>query len=147
MMTRTMAAAVAAALFFGQCVPVPAYADNQMGYRLLTAQEAASLPHNQGALGLSVERAQQINDSSGMTFDLLKITQVKRGSTGSQAGLKTGDTIIAVDNRVFPSLPTSVPLWAAASGVLVSVGIGLFFGIWPANKAARLDPVVALRYE
>jgi len=38
-------------------------------------------------------------------------------------------------------------LWAVSAGLVVSAGVGLFFGIWPANKAARLDPVEALRYE
>jgi putative ABC transport system permease protein len=38
-------------------------------------------------------------------------------------------------------------MWAVMAGVVVSVSVGLFFGIWPAAKAARLDPVVALRYE
>ena len=66
---------------------------------------------------------------------------------GGLIGMALGWGISVVAQLVFPSLPTSVPLWAAASGVLVSVGVGLFFGIWPANKAARLDPVVALRYE
>ncbi len=66
---------------------------------------------------------------------------------GGLVGMALGWTISMIVRLVFPSLPTSVPLWAAGLGLVVSVGVGLFFGIWPANKAARLDPVVALRYE
>jgi len=66
---------------------------------------------------------------------------------GGLIGMTLGWMISVIAQVVFPSLPTSVPLWAAALGFIVSVGVGLFFGIWPANKAARLDPVVALRYE
>ena len=43
--------------------------------------------------------------------------------------------------------PSSIPWWAVILAVSVSCGIGLFFGIYPAMKAARLDPVIALRYE
>ncbi|MGA9627422.1 MAG: ABC transporter permease, partial [Bryobacteraceae bacterium] len=66
---------------------------------------------------------------------------------GGIIGLILGWTISRAAGLIFPNLPTAVPLWAAVSGVMVSVGVGLFFGIWPAGRAARLDPVEALRYE
>jgi len=44
-------------------------------------------------------------------------------------------------------LPSYVPLWAPVMGFVASVGIGLVFGLWPAWKAARLDPIESLRYE
>jgi putative ABC transport system permease protein len=44
-------------------------------------------------------------------------------------------------------MPTFVPLWAPVVGFVVSVGLGVGFGLWPAWKAARLDPIESLRYE
>jgi len=46
-----------------------------------------------------------------------------------------------------PSLPASIPTWAVISGLTVSIGVGLLFGVWPARKASRLDPIECLRYE
>ncbi len=46
-----------------------------------------------------------------------------------------------------PSLPASIPSWAVITGLTVSIGVGLIFGVWPARKASRLDPIECLRYE
>ena len=48
---------------------------------------------------------------------------------------------------VVPSLPASIPSWAVVTGLTVSIGVGLIFGVWPARKASRLDPIECLRYE
>jgi putative ABC transport system permease protein len=65
---------------------------------------------------------------------------------GGMIGVALGLTIAAVVRNLSP-LPTTTPLWSIIVGLVVSISIGLFFGIYPAYKAARLDPVEALRYE
>jgi putative ABC transport system permease protein len=68
-------------------------------------------------------------------------------SLGGIAGILFGWIISLIARVVFTSIPASVPLWSAVLGIVMSVAVGIFFGMWPANKASRLDPVVALRYE
>lgn len=66
--------------------------------------------------------------------------------TGGILGIIIGFLIALLVKAATP-LPASVTLWSVFLGFFVSVSIGLFFGIFPAKKAARLDPIVSLRYE
>ncbi|HWB99712.1 MAG TPA: ABC transporter permease [Bryobacteraceae bacterium] len=66
---------------------------------------------------------------------------------GGVFGIVIAILITMLIGKLVPSLPSQVPSWAVITGFTVSVAVGLFFGTWPAVKAARLDPVEALRYE
>ena len=65
---------------------------------------------------------------------------------GGLAGLAVGELLAFLINKYSP-LPAFVPIWAIAVGIGISAGIGIVFGLWPAWKAARLDPIEALRWE
>ena len=66
---------------------------------------------------------------------------------GGLLGIAIAILITMLVGALVPSLPSAVPAWALIAGFTVSVAIGVFFGVWPAVKAAQLDPVEALRYE
>jgi len=67
--------------------------------------------------------------------------------SGGVIGVILGGAISLLINFAVPSLPSSIPLWSIILAVTVSMSVGLLFGMYPAIKAARLDPVEALRYE
>ena len=65
---------------------------------------------------------------------------------GGAIGVLSGILLAQLVSLVTP-LPATVQLWSVLGGLFVALSVGLFFGTYPASKAARLDPVVALRSE
>jgi putative ABC transport system permease protein len=66
--------------------------------------------------------------------------------TGGVLGTSLGFALGGVISWVTP-LPFAVEPWSVAAGLLVTFAVGIFFGLYPANRAASLDPVEALRRE
>jgi len=64
------------------------------------------------------------------------------GILGVLCGVGVAESVTALIG-----MPSSIKLWAVAAGLTVAAGVGVFFGVYPARKAARLDPIVALRFE
>lgn len=81
--------------------------------------------------------------------DILKqflIEAVFLTGTGGTLGVLIGFSLAFLVKLATP-LPASVSLWSVIAGFLVSMSVGLFFGIFPAKKAAKMDPIISLRYE
>jgi len=80
-------------------------------------------------------RAQFLMEAMTLTF------------VGGAIGILLGATIAWLVRTFLPSLPTTLSYLWVTLGVAISIGVGLFFGYYPANRAANLDPIVCLRYE
>jgi len=75
-------------------------------------------------------------------FEAMTLTTV-----GGLVGLILAVGISYLLILLFPSIPADIPLWAVVTGLVVSISVGLVFGVWPAVKAAKLDPIESLRWE
>ena len=64
------------------------------------------------------------------------------GALGVLVGVGIAELVTALIG-----MPSAIKIWAVAAGLLVAASVGVFFGVWPARKAAKLDPIVALRFE
>lgn len=85
--------------------------------------------------------ATKLNILSQFLIEAVVLTAI-----GGLAGLAVGEIASLLMNKYSP-LPAYVPLWAIGVGVGISAAVGIVFGLWPAWKAARLNPIEALRWE
>ena len=86
------------------------------------------------ALGASQSQVQRLFLAEAVLLSLV----------GALAGLILGQLAISILKVVYPKFPIELPDWGLLSALGVSLATGLFFGVLPARKAAKLDPITAL---
>jgi putative ABC transport system permease protein len=81
--------------------------------------------------------------------DVMRQFLIESGTMALVGGILGVIVGIAVAKTVtlMIGMPSAIELWAVTAGLLVSASVGIFFGVYPARKAASLDPIVALRFE
>ena len=82
--------------------------------------------------------------SSGAVLRVFLAEATILSLVGAAAGVAAGYVVIELIDQAYPLLSLAAPLWAVASAVLVALITGVLFGVLPARRAAKLDPVAAL---
>jgi putative ABC transport system permease protein len=85
-----------------------------------------------------------LGGSERQVLHLFLVEAVMLAGAGALLGLLLAGLGIALMNHLYPSFPLAAPLWAPAAAAGVAVSTGLLFGVMPARRAARMDPVQAL---
>jgi len=88
-----------------------------------------------------------IGATYGNILSQFLIESITLSALGGVIGILLGFFCAAIVSKAFSNIPTQVTWWSVIVAFAVSGSLGVFFGVYPAHRAATLDPIVALRYE
>jgi putative ABC transport system permease protein len=85
-----------------------------------------------------------VGASTAQVMTVFIAEAVVLSSIGGAVGLSAGWLAVRGFVGIYPSFPAAPPVWAVAASIAVAIVVGVVFGVLPARRAARVDPVVAL---
>jgi putative ABC transport system permease protein len=85
-----------------------------------------------------------IGAGNGQILAVFLAEAILIASMGGLLGLTLGWASIRILVLLYPAFPATTPLWAVVAALAISVSLGALFGVLPARRATRLDPVAAL---